>query len=89
MPRTIGAFEARRQFGQLLKQVSGKGESYVVEYHGEPVAALVPIDQFTKWQERRAAFFEHMRATSARANMTPEDAERLIAEEIEADRRGQ
>jgi len=89
MEKTVGAFEARRQFGQILKQVSGKGESYVVEYHGEPVAAVVPIEDYTNMKQRRAAFFERMRASAARANMTPEDAAKLVAEELQALRDGQ
>ena len=84
MEKTVGAFEARRQFGQILKDVSARDESYVIEYHGEPVAAVVPIELYTKWKQRRDAFFEHMRATAARANLSPEEADKLIEEAIQA-----
>ena len=43
MERTIGAFDARRQFGKVLNDVIAKGDQYVVERHGEPIAAVVPI----------------------------------------------
>ncbi|MDP8908407.1 MAG: type II toxin-antitoxin system Phd/YefM family antitoxin [Chloroflexota bacterium] len=89
MEKTVGAFEARRQFGQILKQVSAKGDSYVVEYHGEPVAAVVPIELYAKWKQRREAFFEHMRETAARANVPYDEAASLIEEAIQAVRREQ
>lgn len=86
MEKTVGAFEARRQFGQILKQVSGKGESYVVEYHGEPVAAVVPIEDYAKWKQRREEFFDRMRATAERANVPYEEAIELVEEAIQATR---
>lgn len=89
MEKTVGAFEARRQFGQILKQVSIKGESYVVEYHGEPVAAVVPLKIYDSWKQERAAFFKHMRATAERANVPYEEAIRLIEEAIQETRNEQ
>jgi len=50
MEKMVGAFEARRQLGKILKEVSGKGDRYVVEYHGEPVAAVVPIELYEQWK---------------------------------------
>ncbi len=87
MEKTIGAFEARRQFGQILKGVSGKGESYVVEYHGEPVAAVVPLRIYEQWKRERQAFFDNMRAAQERANLSPEEADELVEEAIQAVRR--
>jgi len=87
--KQIGAFEARRQFGQLLREVSGKDTHYVVEYHGEPVAALVPIRVHEEWERDRNAFFDRMAETARRVNLPPEEAEALVAEAIEAVRRGE
>ncbi len=87
MEKTIGAFEARRQFGQILKGVSGKGESYVVEYHGEPVAAVVPLVMYEKWKEQRERFFDQMEAAARRANLSPEEADRVVEDAIQAVRR--
>ena len=39
--KTVGAFEAKTHFSQLLDQVA-KGESITITRHGEPVAQLVP-----------------------------------------------
>ncbi len=80
----IGAFEARRQLGKILKEVSGKGEHYVVEYRGEPVAVVVPIQLYEQWKRRREAFFDKMRLTAERANMSEEEALALAQEAIQA-----
>ncbi len=84
MEKMVGAFEARQQLGKILKAVAGKGDRYVVEYHGEPVAAVVPIQLYEQWKQRREAFFEQMRKTAERANVPEDEAEQLVAEAIQA-----
>ncbi len=86
MEKTVGAFEARRQLGQILKQVSGRGDRYVLEYHGEPVAAVVPIALYEGWKRRREAFFDRLEEMAATADLSPEEAERLAAEAVRAAR---
>jgi prevent-host-death family protein len=83
MERTLGAFEARRQFGKVLQGVA-RGDKVVVERNGEPVAAVVPIELYEQWKKRRAAFFEHMRLVSERANVPEDEAQALIEEAITA-----
>jgi prevent-host-death family protein len=39
---TVGARDARTQFGRLLDRVE-KGETFVIARHGEPVARLLPF----------------------------------------------
>ena len=56
----------------------------MVEYHGEPVAAVVPIELYQQWKQRREAFFEKMRATAERANLPEDEAAALVAEAIAA-----
>lgn len=83
MEKLIGAFEARRQLGKILKEVSGKGDRYVVEYHGEPVAAVVPMHLYEQWKRRREAFFDKMRLTAELANVSEEEAMTLAQEAIQ------
>lgn len=84
MEKMIGAFEARRQLGKILKEVSGKGDRYVVEYHGEAVAAVVPIELYEQWKREREAFFDKLQAVSERANLAPEEADALAQEAVQA-----
>lgn len=41
--RTIGAFEAKTQFGSLIAAAE-RGEEIVITRHGRPVARLVPAE---------------------------------------------
>jgi prevent-host-death family protein len=84
MEKQVGAFEARRQLGRVLKEVAGKGDRYIVEYHGEPVAAIVPMPLYEQWKVERKEFFDDMRAIAERANLSEEEGEQLVAEAIAA-----
>ena len=83
MEKTLGAFEVRRQFGKVLQGIT-RGDKFVVEKNGEPVAAVVPIELYEQWKKRRAAFFEHMRHVAERANVPEDEAQQLIEEAIAA-----
>jgi prevent-host-death family protein len=87
MEKTIGAFEARRSFGEILQDVAARGDKYVVERHGKAVAAVVPIEVYEQWKRARGEFFRRLRGLSETANLPPEEAERLAAEAIRAVRR--
>ena len=80
MEGSISAFEAQRCFDGVLKDVLASGESFVVERHGEPVAAVVPIKVYEQWKRGRGAFFSRIRAASERADMSPNEAQ-ILAEE--------
>lgn len=49
MEKTIGAWEARRRFGQLLEEAFYQKDSFVVERSGRPMAVIVPVDEYQKW----------------------------------------
>lgn len=78
--RVIGAFEARRTFGKLLRDVEAKRGPVVVERNGEPVAAVVPMDLYNRWKEDREALFGSIRTAAERANLTDQEAMTLALE---------
>ena len=84
MEKVIAASEVRRSFGKLIQDVLSRGDQFVIERHGEAVAAVVPIEVYRQWQHRRQAFFDHMRQVSEQANVPDEDAEALAAEAVQA-----
>src|SRR3954453_2765005 len=84
MEKVIAAFEARRSFGKLIQDVLVRGDQYVIERHGEAVAAVVPIEVYRQGQRRRHAFFDEMRQTSEQANLPEEQAEALANEAVQA-----
>jgi len=58
MEKTLGSATVRRKFGELLEEVYYRGDKVVVERRGRPMAALVPIDLYEKWQAQREQFFQ-------------------------------
>jgi prevent-host-death family protein len=42
--KTVGAYEAKTRFGELLREVEN-GETIIVTRHGQPVARLSPMDK--------------------------------------------
>lgn len=78
--KRMSAWQARRQFGQVLREVTRNRTSVIVESHGEAVAVVVPIDAYRSAQDRKDAFLAHMREISHQINLSEEDAEPIIAE---------
>lgn len=80
--KKVGAFEARRNFGQMLKEIEVKGDRFVVERHGEPVAAVVPIVIYEQWKKARKEFFARIRASANTANLTEREVESVITKAL-------
>ena len=51
--KTINAMKARQNFGEMLEQVYYKGDQFVIERAGKPMAAVVPLWQLEEWQKLR------------------------------------
>lgn len=88
MEKTVGAFEIRRNFGKVLQSIAARGDKYVVERHGEPVAAVVPMEVYEQWKRSRSRLMERLRAAQERANLSPEEADALAEEAVRAARSG-
>ncbi len=55
MLKKISAMKARQNLGQLLNEVSIRGDSYIIERAGKPLAALVDMERFQQLQEEQEA----------------------------------
>jgi prevent-host-death family protein len=84
MEKTIASFEARRQFGKVLRDVEVRGNSFVVERHGEPVAALVPLRIYEQWKREQDNFFALLDKAQQNANLSEEEAMELALEAVAA-----
>ena len=94
--QTIGASDARQQFGQLLNQVFRREKRVVIEKSGVPVAALVSaadLEQLRRFEEqRREEFAVVERIREAFKGVPPEEIEQEVARavaEVRAERRAQ
>lgn len=71
MEKTIGAFEARRSLGKLIEEAYYKKDSFIIERSGRPMAVIVSIEDYQKWQrlakERVFAMIEPVQKRNAKA----------------------
>jgi prevent-host-death family protein len=85
MVKKMNALKARKNLGQLLEEVYYKGDQYVIERAGRPMAAVVPVWQLAEWRKRRERFFglveELWRKNKA---VRPEVIEREVREAVRA-----
>lgn len=82
--KRMSAWEARRNFGKLLSEVSRNHQPVIVESHGEPVAAVVPLQVLNSYERSIERFLEIADEAAARANLSPEEAMELANREIAA-----
>jgi len=79
MEKTIGAFEARRRFGQLIEEAFYRRDHFIVERSGRPMAVIVPIEEYRRWQRMaKARVFGLLEQTWSQSASVP-------AEELERD----
>ena len=53
-PKKINAMKARQNFGTMLEEVYYKGDQFIIERAGRPMAAVVPLSQLEELQKHHA-----------------------------------
>jgi prevent-host-death family protein len=53
MLKKVNALKARQNFGQLVEEVYYKGDQFIIERAGKPMAAVVPLWQLEERSQRR------------------------------------
>ena len=87
MERQIGITEAREKIAEIVEQVQYQGKGFIINRHGKPAAAVVPVEVYENWQRQRKEFFDLVRQLQGRADLDPEEAEKLAAEAVAAVRK--
>ena len=87
MERQLGITEAREKMAEIVEQVQYQGNSFIINRHGKPAAAVVPVAVYENWKQQRRELFDMIRHLQERANLDPQEAERLAAEAVAAARK--
>jgi prevent-host-death family protein len=61
MLKKISAMKARQNLGQLLNEVSIRGDSFIIERAGKPLAALVDMERFHQLHEDQDAAYQALK----------------------------
>lgn len=88
MERGLGLTQARKTFSDLIERVYYQGDSYIINRHGKPAAAVVPVNVYENWKRQREEFFNLIRDIQTEANLSAQEAEELATEAIAAVRAG-
>lgn len=83
--KNIGAFEARRKFGQLIEEAYYHKDAFVVERSGRPMAVIVSVDEYRKLkQHARREVMDMMREVWKRtAHIPSEELEKDVEKAVE------
>ena len=88
MVKKVNALQARQRLGQLLEEVYSRGDQYIIERAGKPMAAVVPVWFIDAWHTRREQFFAMVDAVHARnADVPPDIIECEVVEAVQQVRR--
>ncbi len=88
MLKKISAIKARQNLGQLLNEVSIKGDSFIIERSGKPLAALVDLESLQKIQEDRDAALAALQGIWQKmAGANPQEVSETVEKAIKAARK--
>ncbi len=89
MVKKITAVKARKTLGQLLEEVYYRGDHYIIERAGKPMAAVVPVWYLEEWLKRRERFFGMVdEVRQGQEGTSPEAIEQDIQDALKATRTG-
>lgn len=84
MEKRMSAWETRRNFGKVLKDVSMNRRSVVIESHGEEVAVVVPIHIYDSIRRQQKQAIQLLREMGATSSLTEDEAMEIAVEEVRA-----
>ena len=85
MIKTVNALKARQNLGEVLEEVYYKGDQYIIERAGKPMAAVVPVWQMETREKRRERLFQAVqRVWDSTAAVKPEMIEREVHASVRA-----
>ena len=53
MFKKVSAMKARQNLGQVLNEVALRGDDYIVERAGKPIAAIISLEKYQSLREER------------------------------------
>jgi prevent-host-death family protein len=82
MEKKLGVTEARERFSEIVEKVQYRGDAFVINRHGKPAAAVVPVNVYENWKRQREEFFATIR--QIQEENRDQDPEEAMRDAIEA-----
>ncbi len=58
MKKILSPIEVRDKLGQIIEEAYYSGKQFIIARRGKPMAAIVPIGEYEKWERDREEFFK-------------------------------
>lgn len=88
MKQSISTQDLKSRIGEVMDAVRLRGDRYIVERKGRPVAALVPLSVHESYERHRRELFALMDDVAQRhRDLAPEQIEAMIEQAINEVRR--
>jgi prevent-host-death family protein len=88
MFKKLSALKARQNLGQVMNEVSLKGDDYIIERAGKPLVAIVSIEKYQILQREREEALQALdKVWEKMKGVKPETIERTIIEAVNTARR--
>ncbi len=85
MIKKLPALKARQNLGQIMNEVSIKGDDYIIERAGKPLVAIISIDKYqTIQQDRKEALEALTDVWGKMAEVDPDVIEDAITKAVRA-----
>lgn len=83
MRKNISTEELESSVSEVMESVSRRGDRYIVECAGKPVAAIVPLFIDENYERSRRRFFEHLDEIAQRnKDVPPEELDAVVEQAI-------
>ncbi len=87
MAKVLSPIEARDKLGQIIEEAYYTGKQFIIARRGKPMAAIVPISEYEKWERDREEFFSLIdKVWEANREADPDALERDVTEVIKETR---
>ena len=87
MLKKLSALKARQNLGQVMNEVSLKGDDYIIERAGKPLVAIISMEKYQILQkEREEALRVIGKVWGKMKGEKPEAVERTIGEAVKSAR---
>jgi prevent-host-death family protein len=87
MLKKISAMKARQNLGQIMNEVSLRGDDYIIERAGKPLVAVVSMEKFQALQKDQVAARSALEKVWAKIkDEDPKAVAKIINEAVESAR---
>jgi len=87
MLKKLSALKARQNLGQVMNEVSLKGDDYIIERAGKPLVAIISMEKYQILQKEREEALRALDKVWGKMNgEKPEVVERTIGEAVKSAR---